>query len=133
MSVSAYKRVQRDTESPRAIERQIFSRITSALAAAGAAFDRAESRLERQSALAGSLQPALMENIRLWSVLKSDLQRPENRLPAELRAQIISIALVVERQTAAILRGEGKVATLVALNSPFIDGLAGIAPETIEA
>lgn len=126
MSVSAYKRVQRDHESPRSVERRIFSRITADLETWGQAYDRAESNPERLSALKGSLQLALVENTRLWSLLRRDLSAPENALPAELKASIISISLTVDRVTSDILSGAGRVDDLVGINRPFIDGLAGI-------
>ncbi|RRH75773.1 flagellar biosynthesis regulator FlaF [Falsigemmobacter faecalis] len=126
MSVSAYKRVQRDHESPRSVERRIFSRITADLETWGQAYDRAEDGLERLTALKGSLQLALSENMRLWALLRRDLSAPENALPTELKASIISISLTVDRLTSEILRGHGQVADLVGINRPFIDGLAGI-------
>lgn len=133
MSVSAYKRTMREAESPRAIERQIFSRITSSLSTYAESYDAADSREARLRILSGGLQVSLSENIRLWSVLKTDLQREDNALPQALRAQLISLALFVERQTRGILRGEAKVAGLISLNRSIIDGLAGIAPEASAA
>ena len=126
MSVSAYKRVQRDLESPRSVERRIFSRITADLETWGATYDRAESKADRLSALKGSLQLALADNTRLWSLLRRDLSQPENALPPELRAAIISISYTVDRITADLMSGAGTVAALVGINRPFIDGLAGI-------
>lgn len=129
MSISAYKRTIRSSETPREIERQIFSRITAALASSARSYDEAEGPA-RMQILAGTLQPALAENIRLWSLLRRDLSAENNQLPAALRAQLISLALFVERQTTAILRGEGSVSSLVALNTAMIGGLAGLPPET---
>lgn len=133
MSVSAYKRTMREAETPRAIERQIFSRITAALAVYAATYDTAEDRETRLSIMSGGLQVALAENTRLWSVLKADLARPENALPEALRAQLISLALFVERQTKGVLRGEATVTGLVNINRSIIEGLAGNAPEGVAA
>ena len=129
MSISAYKKTIRASETPREIERQIFSRITAALATHAESYEEADGPA-RMQILAGSLQPALAENIRLWSLLRRDLSAENNQLPAALRAQLISLALFVERQTTAVLRGEGSVKSLVGLNSSIIGGLAGLAPET---
>lgn len=126
MSVSAYKRVQRDLESPRSVERRIFSRITADLETWGQAYDRAETGLEKLSALKGRLQVALSENTRLWALLRRDLSEPDNALPTELKASIISISMTVDRLTSGVLSGTGRVADLVGINRPFIDGLAGI-------
>ena len=126
MSVSAYKRVVRENDHPREIERRVFSRITQSLSQHATVFDALEDRSERLNVLNGGLQLALSENVRLWAVLKADLGRAENQLPEKLRAQLISLALVVERMTGSILHGEGKVGHLIAINRPIIDGLAGI-------
>lgn len=125
MSVSAYKRTMRETESPREIERRIFSRITAALATYAETHDNAESEMARMQVMAGSLKQALAENIRLWSALKADLAHPDNALQPDLRAGLLSLALFVERQTRLVLRGEGKVAPLVSTNQRIIEGLAG--------
>lgn len=125
MSVSAYKRTMRETESPRDIERRIFSRITAALATYAETYDTAETEMARLQVMASSLQAALAENIRLWSALKADLSHPDNALQPELRAGLLSLAFFVERQTRSVLRGQGKVAPLVSTNRMIIEGLAG--------
>jgi len=131
MSVSAYKRTVRDNASPRDIERSIFSRITAALAQHAATYDQATDSITRMALLQGSLQPALLENTRLWALLRTDLSHPDNALPPETRAGLISLSHAVDRQTTAILRGEGLVQGLLDINRPIIDGLAGIAPEGV--
>lgn len=133
MSVSAYKKTMRETETPRSIERRIFSRITAELSKNVTAFDEAESETARRLILTGSLQPALVENTRLWNALRADLGHPDNQLPDELRAQLISLALFVDRQTTAVLGGTGKLAALVAINKAIIEGLAGLLPNNDEA
>lgn len=129
MSVSAYKRTLRETQSPRDVERQILSRVTSSLARYAQSYDEAADAKARLSVLSGGLSLALAENIRLWALLKSDLQSNNNSLPAALRAQLISLAYFVERQTSQITRGEGSVDAILSINRSIIDGLAGISPE----
>lgn len=129
MSVAAYKRTMRDTQAPRETERQIISRITASLALHAGTYDAAETVGARLAVLAGGLQLPLAENIRLWSALKADLSREENALAPELRAQLISLALFVERHTTQVLRGDAKVGSLVLVNRAIIEGLAGISPE----
>lgn len=128
MSVAAYKRTMRETQSPRETERQIISRITAGLALHAETYDAAETIAARLSILAGGLQGPLSENIRLWAALKADLSRDENALAPELRARLISLALFVERHTTQVLRGEAKIGSLVMVNRALIDGLTGIAP-----
>lgn len=128
MSVAAYKRTQRASETPRDIERQIFSRVTAALSSSAQSFDAAPDNRSRMAILSGSLQLALAENIRLWSLLRADLNHADNQLPPALRAQLISLALFVERQTAAVIGGTGLLQVLVDVNRSVIDGLSGLAP-----
>lgn len=128
MSVAAYKRTQRASETPRDIERQIFSRVTAALSCSAESFDAAPDQRTRLAILSGSLQLALAENIRLWSLLRADLNHADNSLPPDLRAQLISLALFVERHTTAVLRGTGLLQVLVDLNRAVIGGLSGLGP-----
>ena len=129
MSVSAYKRTLRDNQSPRDVERQILNRVTKELGTYAQSFDEAESLDARMTILAGGLRLSHFENLRLWSMFKADLQNPDNQLPAEFRAQLISLAYFVERQSNMVIGARGKIAPLLAINRSLIDGLAGISPE----
>lgn len=123
MSISAYKNTVRRNAAPREIERQIFSRITAQLSVHGPAYDGAE-KIQRLSLLAGGLQIALFENVRLWMAIKNDLSHDDNKLPPELRANLISLALFVENHTRKLLSGTGEVESLTAVNQLIISGLA---------
>ena len=123
MSINAYKSTIRQVESPRQIERRILSRLTGALEA-HAAYDGLDSAVARLGLLSGGLRHALAENQTFWSELKHDLALPENRLSPDLRAGLVSLALWVDRQTAAILGGAPGVMALVDVNRAIITGLA---------
>lgn len=131
MSVAAYKQTIREVETPREIERRIFARLCRDLNQHCAAFDAAETRMERLGILHAGLAAALGDNERFWLALKHDLAAPENQFPVELKASLISIALWVERQTAAILGGEGKVAPLLDINRNIGAGLTSRAPALV--
>ena len=133
MTVAAYRRTIRESETPRQIERRILSAITGRLEATAAAFDRSASRAERSQLLAAGLREALAENQALWIALRDDLAQPANALPPPLRAALISLALWVERQTAQVLGGSAGILALVEVNSNVIAGLAGHAPGLREA
>lgn len=128
MSIAAYKRTIRESESPRQIERRVFTRVTGELDKNAQAFDRAPSRLERMDLLANGLRTHLSENLKLWSTIKFDLSQPENGLPPQLKAGIISLALFVERQTAVVIGGNAGIGVLVQINQSLISGLSGSAP-----
>lgn len=115
MSVSAYKKTIKETESPRKIEQRIFSRITGEL----------EKIQENTDILQPEVKSALWENQRLWMTLRADIVLPDNGLPPALRAQLISIGIWVDNHTQKVLRGEGKVEDLVEVNKSIIKGLKG--------
>jgi flagellar protein FlaF len=128
MSVAAYKTNIREVESPRNIERRILARITGQIEAHAAAYDAADTKAERLSILAAGLSAAVSDNIRFWLAIRTDLATEGNRLPPELRASLISLALWVERRSTAILGGDGGAAALVSTNRAIVSGLAGVAP-----
>ena len=66
---------------------------------------------------------ALHRNRSLWSALRRDVMSKANRLPQELREQIDQLGAWVEEQTARILRGEGRINSLIVVNRNVIDGL----------
>jgi len=128
MSIAAYKRTIRETESPRQIERRILTEVTNRLERHVAAFDATRDPGERLALLSDGLRQAVWENEGVWITLKADLAVPENRLPPALKAQLISLALWVERHSQAVLGGKGQLAPLVEINRAIIAGLAGQAP-----
>ncbi|MGC9370111.1 MAG: flagellar biosynthesis regulator FlaF [Paracoccaceae bacterium] len=128
MSIAAYKRTIRESETPRQIERRILSRITGQLEQHAQNFDSAEARSDRQSMLASGLRTSLNENQAMWRAMRHDLAAEGNALPPELRASLLSLALWVDRQSAAVMGGEKGVGALVAINRSIIAGLSGQAP-----
>jgi len=130
MSLSAYRRTLKDTETPRQIERRVLVRVTSDIAAYADRHDAAENRMERLGVLSDGLRDALFDNVRLWSTLKADVLNPGNQLPAELRGSLAGLATFVERHTSTVLGGEGRVAALLDINRPIIAGLSGQATES---
>ncbi|MDP5333961.1 MAG: flagellar biosynthesis regulator FlaF [Paracoccaceae bacterium] len=123
MSITAYKTTIRHSESPRQIERRILSRLTGELEAHGA-FDTAETASARLDILSSGLRDALIENQKFWTELKYDLALPENALPPALRAGLLSLALWVDRQTAAVMGGQPGVRALAEINRSISAGLA---------
>lgn len=122
MSIAAYKSTIRQSESPRQIERRILSRLTGALEA-HAAYDTA-TKSERLDILSKGLRNALSDNQNFWNELKYDLAQPGNALSPELRAGLLSIALWIDRQTSAVMGGQGSVRALADINRTIITGLS---------
>ncbi|ETX16310.1 flaF protein [Roseivivax halodurans JCM 10272] len=127
MSIAAYKQNVRETETPRQIERRVLSGVTAAIERAAGVYDTAE-RTERLPILAAGLRDAISDNQRFWLAIRHDLSEPDNALPKELRAQLISIAHWIDRQSSRVMGGEAGVKALVDINHTIIRGLAGQAP-----
>ncbi|MFT6090875.1 flagellar biosynthesis regulator FlaF [Sulfitobacter sp.] len=125
MSLAAYKKTIRESDTPRQIERRILSRVTHDLAEKGKDFDASERPADRLAILAGGLRDSLYENQRFWAALRHDLADPENAMPPALKASLISLALWVDRETSGLMAGKGTVAGLVVINTNIVAGLAG--------
>jgi len=67
---------------------------------------------------------ALDDNRRLWHALEEDLARPQNQLPDPLKAQIISVAIWVERHSKLAEQGEATIDPLIQVNESIMKGLA---------
>jgi len=113
MSVQAYQQAAARAESPRDIEYRLFGQVTRALMTAS----------EAQAADIGARMDALDWNRRLWSVLAADCASTGNQLPEQLRANIISLSMWVNRHTSAIMRNEAEFAPLIDVNRMIMQGL----------
>lgn len=91
------------------------------------AFDQALSLLQAaEDKGVGSIETvrALHFLQMLWSILINDLCSPENDLPKELRASIVSIGLWVAREVDAVRSGTTQsLADLIEINQIVRDGL----------
>ena len=116
MSIAGYA-VAQATEDPRNTEYRIFAQVTRALMEVG----------ERNS-LDRGFRDAIEWNRRLWNALEIDLASEKNLLPDALKAQIISVAMWVEKHSARTLRGEAAVEPLITINRAIMagDGESGV-------
>ncbi|MDR3509718.1 MAG: flagellar biosynthesis regulator FlaF [Caulobacteraceae bacterium] len=114
MGLQAYQQARARSESPREAEYRLFGEVTRALMdAAAAAPDDMQTRIN-----------ALDWNRRLWSTLAADCAQPENVLPPQLRAQIISLSMWVGRYTSSVMRGQDTFDALIDVNRIMMQGLA---------
>ena len=65
---------------------------------------------------------ALSDNKRLWTTVLDLVCDPENRLPPELRAGIVSVGLAVQRE---MTRDAPNFSFLIAINENISEGLSG--------
>lgn len=108
---NAYRQTQNVAESPRQTEYRLFAQVTKALMDA----DGGELKM---------LAEAVIWNRRLWSTLQADCAQDENRLPDQVRAGIISLAIWVDKHSRKVLRREAPVQPLITVNRTIMDGLA---------
>ena len=113
MSLRAYQQTAARAESPRETEYRIFGQVTRALIDASQSPDDLAKRID-----------ALDWNRRLWSTLAADCAQPENELPSEVRARIISLSMWVGRHTTAVVRREEDFEALIDLNRTMMQGLS---------
>ncbi|ETW11462.1 putative modulator of flagellin synthesis FlaF-like protein [Roseivivax marinus] len=127
MSIAAYKQTVRDTETSRQIERRILSTVTGAMERDGAGYDTATTA-ERIGILSNGLRTAIADNQRFWIAVREDLADSANALSPDLRAQLISISLWIDRQSTRVMGGEAGVTALVEINHSIMRGLGGQQP-----
>jgi flagellar protein FlaF len=108
MSASSYANVQSRIETPRETEIRAFRFVNGLLSSARDAAGRAA---------------ALHKAHRLWSILLSDLASPDNKLPVELRAGLVSLGLWAQREALARLSDDRGVEPLIALHRDMIEAL----------
>jgi len=68
---------------------------------------------------------ALRLNWRLWTIIQCDVASPENPLPPELKSNIISLSVFVDRQTLSALSdpSAAKLNSLIDINRNIAAGL----------
>ncbi len=110
MSVAAYQQASRNSENPRQTEYRAF-----------AIFTRALEEAEAEGPVA--IVKAVADNRQLWLTLQMDLASPENQLPKELKAQLLSIAIWVNRYSNGAMKNEASLESLISVNKQIMEGL----------
>jgi flagellar protein FlaF len=108
MSASSYANLQSRIETPRETEIRAFRYVNGLLSSASDAAGRAV---------------ALHKTHRLWSILLAELTNPDNKLPVELRARLVSLGLWAQREALARLSDDRGVEPLMALHRDMIEAL----------
>ncbi len=70
-----------------------------------------------------SLVDAVHWNRRLWDTLMTDCASPDNQLPEALSAQIISVAIWVQRYSSDVVRKGASMEPLITVNRTIMEGL----------
>jgi flagellar protein FlaF len=93
-----------------------------------AALIEAARHLEACAEHPARLPGALCHNLRLWTVLKGELMRPDHEMPMDLRVDLMRLSALVDRQTFEVLAGPElgaeMVRALIDINRTVAGGLA---------
>ena len=111
---ATYKTAQTKSDDPRDIEYRLLAQVTGAMIDAKYAKE-VKPKIE-----------AVLWNSRVWSALRVDLYDEKNQLPEQLRGSLISLSLWIERETHAIMDGDGDMEALIDINRNI---MAGLKPE----
>ncbi len=103
--------VYQTVENPRDTEYRLFAQVTNALINHRDCHDK------------GTIE-AIDWNRRLWLTLQSDVSSEANALSDDLRANLISLAIWVDRHSRAVMRGEASMEPLIQVNRTVMEGLA---------
>ena len=109
----AYGRAQNIVENPRSTEYRLLAQVCGAL-----------TRARESKRGTAEFVDALLWNKKVWDAFIMDLSSDGNRLPIQLRAQIIGIGLWVGRETIQVLDGTGDIDALLNVNKTIMEGLA---------
>lgn len=92
--LQAYQKTQKSNLSPREVEAMAFTKAAKML-------EDAKSKVHDIQAYS----QALRFNHLLWTIIQADIVEPANELPPELKANIMSLSIFVDKQTAKAMRG----------------------------
>jgi flagellar protein FlaF len=113
MSLKAYQTTAARVEDPRQTEYRLFGQVTRALMEA----EQLDKSFIRER------MDALDWNRRMWSMLGADCSLATNGLPEQLRANIISLSIWVNKHTSLVMRNKEDFAPLIDINRIIMQGL----------
>lgn len=113
MSLKAYQKTQNANEKPQQTEYRLFTEVTRSLI-----------EVKDLPKLDVKFHDALQWNRQMWSTLATDCAVEGNKLPDQLRAQIISISIWVGKYSSQVARGEEDIQALIDINKNVMEGLA---------
>ena len=109
---AVYKTVQNKTDDPRDVEYRLLAQVTASLMRARDNPKEIHDKVK-----------AILWNRDVWSALRVDLSDENNQLPKQLRASLISVSLWIEKETQALLNGNGDMDAVIDINRNIMAGL----------
>ncbi|MHB1206317.1 MAG: flagellar biosynthesis regulator FlaF [Rhodospirillaceae bacterium] len=118
--VGAYAQQQKRNLTPREVEAMAFTKAALMLEDA----KKSANNIEEYS-------KALRFNHLLWTIIQADLTEPDNNLPDEIKANVMSLSIFVDKQTTKALRGSNPtdLDVLININRNLAAGLRTV-PQT---
>jgi flagellar protein FlaF len=117
----AYNQGLATGEDPRSTEYRLLAQVTSALKQAMDNPDNFKHRIE-----------TALWNRRIWSALRADLMHENNQLPGDLRGQLVSLSIWIDKECRKVIDGEGDIEAMININRNIMLGLRGDAGEGID-
>ena len=112
--LQAYAQTQKSSMPPREVEAMAFTKAALML-------EEAKSTLDDYDSYAS----ALKFNQLLWTIIQADVVDKENKLPPQIKANILSLSIFVDRQTIKALADtkEYHLNVLININKNLAEGL----------
>ena len=103
--IAAYAQQQKRNLSPREVEAMAFTKAALMLEDA-----------KKVTQNINEYSKALRFNHLLWTIIQADLTDPENQLPPEIKANVMSLSIFVDKQTTKALRSSNATDLDVLIN-----------------
>ncbi|MAF49840.1 MAG: flagellar protein FlaF [Rhodospirillaceae bacterium] len=122
--IQAYAQTQKSSMSPREVEAMAFTKAALML-------EEAKSNVDDYDSYAS----ALKFNQLLWTIIQADVVDKENKLPPQIKANILSLSIFVDKQTVKALADTKTrhINTLININKNLAEGLMIKAEGEVEA
>ncbi len=119
--LDAYRKVQKTSISGRDLEASVLTQAAFKLTACQNNWDA----LDRDVIL----EEALTHNQRIWTILQSELAKDDNPLPQQIKDDLLSLSLFVDKRTFEVLAfpESAKLSILININLNVAAGLRGSA------
>ncbi|MDD4882600.1 MAG: flagellar biosynthesis regulator FlaF [Gallionellaceae bacterium] len=117
--IDAYRDVEKETLSGRALEASVLTKAAQRLKAVRECWGQPD-----QDAL---LEDVLRYNQRIWSLFQAELTSADNQLPAEIKTNLLNLSLFVDKRTFEVMAypAPEKLDVLININLNIAAGLRG--------
>lgn len=117
MQLNAYRTIQKTTMSGREIEAAVLTKAALMLKACQNEWDA--------PGLDKRLDEALRFNQKIWSIFQGELAKEDNPLPKQLRADILSLSVFIDKRIFAVITNPApeKLNALININLNLSAGL----------